>query len=48
MTGPLMRVLGPTAYLSTALALAWTAAVWGAVARTEDMSPVAPIPWVGN
>lgn len=45
MSSALMRVLGPPAYLSAALALAWTPAVWGALAGSDDMTPAVPIPW---
>lgn len=46
-----LRMLGPIAYLSATLALAWASAAWGALTQEEDgedHSQVVPIPWVGS
>jgi hypothetical protein len=48
MTSSLLRVFGPGAYLSAALALAWSSALWGALAPEAVPTRVVPIPWAGS
>lgn len=48
MSDALLRVLGPPAYLSAALALAWSSAVRGALVREVESTDLVPIPWVGS
>ena len=48
MTAALMRALGPSAYLSAALVLAWSSALVGALAPEAVPSRVVPIPWAGR
>ena len=48
MTSTLMRALGPSAYLSAALVLAWSSALVGALAPGVVPTRVVPIPWAGS
>ena len=48
MTAALLRALGPPAYLSAALVLAWSSALVGALAPEAVPTRVVPIPWAGS
>lgn len=48
MDSCLLRVFGPWAYLSAAFALAWSSALWGALAPEAEPTWVVPIPWAGS
>jgi hypothetical protein len=48
MTAVLMRAVGPSAYLSAALVLAWSSALVGALAPEAVPTRVVPIPWAGG
>lgn len=47
MLSCLLRVFGPGAYLSAALALAWSSALRGALDPEAEPTRVVPIPWGG-
>jgi len=42
-----MRVLGPAAFLSAALALSWASALWEPLTSRVERSDVVALPWVG-
>ena len=48
MTAAVLRALGPTAYLSAAMILAWSSAFVGALAPEAVPTRVVPIPWAGS
>ena len=48
MTAPLLRALGPCAYLTAALVLAWSSALRGALDPEAIPTRVVPIPWAGS
>lgn len=48
MTPALARTLGPTAFLTASLVLAWSSALMGALGRRTEHAPLVPIPWVGR
>lgn len=48
MTDVLLRLLGPTAYLSAAVVLAWSSALVGELVGDAGPAPLVPIPWVGS